>query len=85
MIRAIVEILVAEQPAPAFVASALPGPLAATVEAAWVANTLITLWASPAVVASATTRHSGSFNALGYDYEKVRNKSKDTDTYHIHL
>lgn len=54
MIRAIVEILVAEQSAPALVARALPGFLAATVKAAWISDTLITQRTLPAVVASAT-------------------------------
>lgn len=54
MIRAIVEILVAEQPAPALVALAFPGLLAATVEAARIPDALIAQRALPAAVASAT-------------------------------
>jgi len=56
MIRAIVEVLVAEQSAPAFVARALPGFLAATVKAARVSDALIALRTFPAAVTSATKR-----------------------------
>lgn len=58
MIRAIVEILIAEQSTPAFVARALPRFLAATVEATWVSNALITQWPLPTVVTSATARQN---------------------------
>jgi len=56
VIRAIVEVLVAEQSAPAFVALALPGFLAATVEATRVPDALIAQRTLPAVVASVTER-----------------------------
>ena len=54
VIRAIVEVLVAEQTAPAFVAEALPGLLTATVKAAWISHALVAVRSFPAVVASAT-------------------------------
>jgi len=56
VIRAIVEVLVAEQSAPTFVALALPGFLAATVEATRVPDALIAQRTLPAVVASVTAR-----------------------------
>lgn len=53
MIRAIVEVLVAEQTAPAFVTEALPGLLTATVKAAWISHALVAVRSFPTVVASA--------------------------------
>lgn len=52
VIRAIVQVLVAEQSAPAFVAKALPGFLAATMKAAWISHALVAVRSLPAVVAS---------------------------------
>lgn len=54
MIRAVVEVLVAKQTAPAFVAEALPGFLAATVKAAWISHALVAVRSLPTVVASVT-------------------------------
>lgn len=56
MVRAIVEVLVAEQSAPALVALAIPGLLAATVKTSGISDALIALRALPAVVTSATER-----------------------------
>lgn len=73
VIRAIVEILVAEQPAPALIARALPRLLTSTVETARVPHALIALQTLPAVVASAT-------NATGCDVlASVRNQRNKSD------
>lgn len=56
VIRAVVEVLVAEQAAPALVAQALPGLLAATVKTARVSHALVAVRSFPTVVASAANQ-----------------------------